>query len=101
MPMVVTTISRQAVSGSTKKPKSAWNPVAGIQSQSLTSMPAVAMPTWARAPKATTIATSHEATTAQTAIWCDWRPICRPSSPVTAKPASGSSGMSGIRKFIA
>jgi len=29
MPMVVTTISRQAVSGSTKKPKSAWKPVAG------------------------------------------------------------------------
>ena len=28
-------------------------------------------------------------------------PCCRPSSPVTAKPASGSSGMSGIRKFIA
>src|ERR1035437_10150983 len=102
MPMAVTTIKRQAGNGPTKKPMSAWKPVAGIQSHSLMPAPAASKPrVWLRAPKATSIATSHEATTAQTATLCDCFPISRPSSPVMAKPASGSSGMGGIKKVIA
>src|ERR1035437_7856054 len=102
VPMVVTTIRRQAVNGSTKKPMSARTPVPGIHPHSLMPAPAASKPrVWLRAPKATSIATSHEATTAQTATLCDCFPISRPSSPVMAKPASGSSGMSGIKKVIA
>ncbi len=99
MPMVVTTISRQAVSASTKKPMSAEKPVAGIQRHRVIPAPVSPKPRlWVNAPNATSMAISHEATTTQMATRCDSRPICRPSSPVMTKPISGRIGMSGMRK---
>src|ERR1035437_6438312 len=80
---------------------SALKSVAGIQFQSLIPAPWSPKPKpCERAPKATTIETTHEATTAQTATL--WIPFwwLRPKSPVRTKPSSGISGMSGIRKVI-
>jgi hypothetical protein len=68
MPIVVTTMSRQAVSGSAKRPMSAWKPIAGIHDQSV--MPEPCGPNgemWTRVINATSEATSHDATTAQMA----------------------------------
>src|ERR1035437_7882750 len=99
MPIVVTTISRQAVSESTKKPMSAVKPVAGIQCQIVMPAPWSPKPKpCERAPKATTIEITHEATTAQMATL--WIPLCklRPKSPVRTKPPSGIREMSGIKK---
>jgi hypothetical protein len=67
MPIVVTTISRQAVSGSTKKPMSAVKPTAGIQVHRVTLTPPSSKPkVWLRAATTTTMATTQDATTAQT-----------------------------------
>src|ERR1035437_6424783 len=99
MPIVVTTISRQAVSESTKKPMSALKPVAGIQFQRVMPAPWSPKPKpCERAPKATTIEITHEATTPQMApLWIPfWEP--RPKGPVRTEPTRGIRGMSGIKK---
>src|ERR1035437_1062185 len=79
----------------------ALKPVAGIQFQS--GMPAPWSPKpkpCERAPKATTIETTHEATTAQMAtLWIPFW-LLRPNSPVRTKPTSGIRGISGTRKII-
>src|ERR1035437_4731790 len=79
----------------------ALKPVAGIQVQRVMPAPWSPKPKpCERAPKATTIETAHEVTTAQMAT--SWMPFwwLRPKRPVTRKTSSGISGMSGIRKVI-
>src|SRR5450759_2651583 len=79
----------------------ALKPVAGIQFQRVMPAPWSPKPKpCERAPKATTIETTHEATTAQMAT--SWMPFwwLRPKSPVRTKPSSGIRGIRGIRKVI-
>ena len=103
MPIVVTTIRRQAVSASTWNPMSTVKSPAGIQVQSLTSRPCSPKGSacW-RAGTTTTIAMTHTATTtASGTISAAQRPnrSCsrRPNSAVKAKPRIGSRAISGIR----
>src|ERR1035437_1648892 len=99
MPMVLTTMSRQAVSGSTKKPMSALKPVAGIQFQSVMPAPVSGTPkVWVRAAKATIMATTQDATTAVMATLWMLLGKLRPSRPVMMNPASGMRGMNGVTK---
>src|SRR6185369_4250271 len=88
MPIVVTTMSRTAVSWSTRKPMSTEKLPAGIQCHNVT---ATADPSPPPSTCATTsIAASQDRTTAPTGAQNASSPRRRPMVAVTMKPASGS-----------
>src|SRR6185437_535706 len=88
MPMVVTTISSTAVRLSTRKPTSTERLPAGIQCQSVTAT--TDSPPLPRTFATTTIAHSHDSTTAPTGAQNASRPSRRPTVAVTMNPARGS-----------
>ena len=103
MPIVVTTIRRQAVRASTWKPIWTTKSPAGIQVQRVTFRPCSPKGSaWVRAGTTTAIAMIQTATTvASGTISAAVRPkrsiSRRPNRAVKAKPRMGSSGISGIR----
>src|SRR5258706_3009248 len=95
MPIVVTTISSRAVKWSTRKPTATVKLRAGIQCKSVTAT--ARSPPVPRTFATTSIAASHDSTTAPTGTQNASSPRRRPTTAVTRNPASGSAMMRTTR----